>query len=679
MSRPVKARPPPSARCPPRRRRDGRGSRPVPDLPGTASRRCWGTVAAEAGDGPDTGACPGSGRPAAAGRRARVPAGRRAFRITGSVAVGIAGAGALIGQRLAGPSSAVVRARTTVRIPPPAQPAPPLPAGADLQIPGLSSFITPNRTFYRVDTAIVLPEIAPAAWQLQIHGMVASEITLTFDDLLQRPLIEDYITLTCVSNPVGGPYIGNARWLGASLAQPAAPGGDPGRRRPAAVHVRRRLHLRHAGAGRDGRPGRAAGGGHERRRALPVRTAFPSAWSCRACTGTSRPASGSPTSRSPPTRRARPTGPSAAGRQQAPIKTESRIDVPSGNQSLRPGARQVAGVAWAQHKGIDAVEVRVDKGPWHQARLAGVPGIDTWRQWVWDWQATPGTHLIEVARHRRHRLHPDRAPGPAGAQRRDRVPAAHGAGRQLTGALEPSEQLVADACRTCTRRATGPSRRRTCSRSCASRASGRASPSAGRSQVTCPPRGRRCRPSRRAGPAVHHQHRAGDLQPCATAGAAPPPAAARTACRAVRPAAARRGHRRAAPSSGLARMSASTGWLPRRAWHQSARRGTGRVRRNHHRAHGVGRAQVRDGGVQQAKRCRTGWRRAPAPRFTPAHRAQVGRVEVEPTVEWAPRSWGTNESPGQCTYTTARAPVVTAAPAPPVSMVPATSKRTASS
>jgi hypothetical protein len=82
--------------------------------------------------------------------------------------------------------------------------------------------------------------------------------------------------------------------------------------------------------------------------------------------------------------------------QQAPIKTESRIDVPSGGATLAPGRTPVAGVAWAQHKGVAAVEVRVDGGPWQVARLAAVPGIDTWRQWVWQWQATPGNHVLEA-------------------------------------------------------------------------------------------------------------------------------------------------------------------------------------------------------------------------------------------------------------------------------------------
>ena len=137
--------------------------------------------------------------------------------VISAAAVGTAAVTGL-GGRLLSERTDVTQAQKSLRIPPPAFPAPPLPAGADLKIPGLSPFITPNGTFYRVDTAIVLPEVAPASWQLRIHGMVSREINLTFDELIRRPLTEDYITLTCVSNPVAGPYIGNARWLGASLA-----------------------------------------------------------------------------------------------------------------------------------------------------------------------------------------------------------------------------------------------------------------------------------------------------------------------------------------------------------------------------------------------------------------------------------------------------------------------------
>ncbi len=130
--------------------------------------------------------------------------------------------------------------------------------------------------------------------------------------------------------------------------------------------------------------------------------------------------------------------------QQAPIKTESRIDVPVGGASLRPGRTPVAGVAWAQHKGIAAVEVRVDRGPWHQARLAAVPGIDTWRQWVWEWPATPGNHLLEARATDADRLHPDPGPGPAAAQRRLRLPLRGRHRQQLLKAALVRPHMIVD-------------------------------------------------------------------------------------------------------------------------------------------------------------------------------------------------------------------------------------------
>ena len=311
------------------------------------------------------------------------------------MAVGIAGAGALIGQRLAGPSSAVVHARTTLRFPPPAHPAPPLPAGSDLHIKGLSSFITPNRSFYRVDTAIILPEVDPASWQLRIHGMVQREITVTFADLLRMPLTEDYITLCCVSNPVAGPYIGNARWLGASLGGLLRSAGiQSGADQLLCTSVNGFTSGTPAQVVMDGRDALVAvamnGAPLPVAHGFPARLVVPGLYgyvsACKWVTDinvtTFADAQGYWVPR--------------GWSQQAPIKTESRIDVPNGSGPVTAGRTQVAGVAWAQHKGIDAVEVRVDRGPWHRARLAAVPGIDTWRQWVWDWDARPGTHLIEA-------------------------------------------------------------------------------------------------------------------------------------------------------------------------------------------------------------------------------------------------------------------------------------------
>jgi len=354
-----------------------------------------GATAGGAGAGPDAGASwvPAGPPPRAAGPAS--PPGRRAFLITGSVAVGIAGAGALIGQRLAGPSSAVVHARTTLRFPAPAHPAPPLPAGSDLHIKGLGPFITPNRSFYRVDTAIILPEVDPSSWQLRIHGMVDREITVTFADLLRMPLTEDYITLCCVSNPVAGPYIGNARWLGASLA---------GLLRSAGIRSgASQLLCTSVDGFTSGTPVQVVMDGRDALVAvamngapLPVAHGFPARLvvpglygyvsACKWVTDINVTTFADAQAYWVP----------RGWSQQAPIKTESRIDVPNGSAPVTAGRTQVAGVAWAQHKGIDAVEVRVDRGPWHRARLAAVPGIDTWRQWVWDWHATPGNHVIEA-------------------------------------------------------------------------------------------------------------------------------------------------------------------------------------------------------------------------------------------------------------------------------------------
>jgi DMSO/TMAO reductase YedYZ molybdopterin-dependent catalytic subunit len=289
----------------------------------------------------------------------------------------------------------VVRARTALRIPAATRPAPPLPAGVNLGIPGLSSFITPNSAFYRVDTAIILPEVDPATWQLRIHGMVDREITVTFADLLRMPLIEDYITLCCVSNPVAGPYIGNAKWLGASLA---------GLLRSAGIKAGAdQLLCTSVDGFTSGTPVQVVMDGRDALLAvamngmpLPVAHGFPARlvvpglygyvsackWVTDINVTTFADAQGYWIPR--------------GWSQQAPIKTESRIDVPNGSATLKAGRVQVAGVAWAQHKGIDAVEVRVDRGQWRRARLATVPGIDTWRQWVWDWDATPGSHLIEA-------------------------------------------------------------------------------------------------------------------------------------------------------------------------------------------------------------------------------------------------------------------------------------------
>lgn len=319
---------------------------------------------------------------------------RRQFMTLGAVAAGVAAA-SYVGGRLLSEQASVSSAVKALRLPAPASPAPALPVGTDLRVPGLSRFITGNAAFYRVDTAIVLPQIPPSSWQLRIHGMVRRELTISFDQLLKRPLTEAYITLTCVSNPVGGPYIGNARWLGASLGAllreagiragadqllcTSSDGFTSGTPVQTAMDGRDAL----LAVGMNGKPLPTAHG-------FPVRTVVPGLYGyVSACKWI--------TDIEVTTYAANHAYWTDRGwSQQAPIKTESRIDVPSGRGPVKAGPTSIAGVAWAQHKGIDAVEVRVDGGPWRQAKLAAVPGIDSWRQWSADWEATPGTHRIEA-------------------------------------------------------------------------------------------------------------------------------------------------------------------------------------------------------------------------------------------------------------------------------------------
>ncbi len=319
---------------------------------------------------------------------------RRRFLVTSGIAVAAAAVGTLAGRELITRRN-VSQARAALRFPRPAVPAPPLPAGSNLNIPGLSSFVTPNDSFYRVDTALLLPQVDPATWQLRIHGMVQRELTITFAELLKRPLIEDYVTLTCVSDPVSGPYVGNAKWLGASLAaliRQARPLGGASQLLCTSVDgFTSGTPLEVVLDGRDALLAVAMNG-----TALPVEHGFPARMVVPGLYGYVSATKWVTDIEVTTFAAASAYWVQRGWSQQAPIKTESRIDVPAGGTSLRPGRTPVAGVAWAQHKGVAAVEVRVDRGPWHQARLAAVPDIDTWRQWVWQWPATPGNHLLEA-------------------------------------------------------------------------------------------------------------------------------------------------------------------------------------------------------------------------------------------------------------------------------------------
>lgn len=327
---------------------------------------------------------------------------RRGFVIAATAAAAASAGAGLLGRRLQASELAGVSAsRGGIALPAPASPAPAVPGGADLGIRGLSSFVTPNKDFYRVDTALVVPRVDADRWRLRIHGKgVARPVTLGFRDLLRRELVERDITLTCVSNQVGGPYVGTARWIGVRLADLLGEAGvqPPSKGGPADQIVARSVDGMTIGtpveAVMDGRDALLAVGMNGEPlpfdHGFPVRMVVPGLYGyVSACKWirdielTTFDAYDAYWVRRDWSR-------------EAPIKTQSRIDTPRPFASPRAGTVPVAGVAWAQHRGIARVEVRVDGGAWHTARLAAEAGRDTWRQWVWEWPATTGHHTLEV-------------------------------------------------------------------------------------------------------------------------------------------------------------------------------------------------------------------------------------------------------------------------------------------
>ncbi|SCG56510.1 molybdopterin-dependent oxidoreductase [Micromonospora inositola] len=332
-------------------------------------------------------------RPAAGGDEVD-PDGRRRFLTGVGTLMGVAAVAGIGGHWLAG-RRGVSAARRAVALPTPLAAGPAVPAGADLSLAQLAPYVTPNSGFYRIDTALVVPQVDPATWRLRIHGRVRREIELSFADLLARPMVERYVTLACVSNDVGGDLIGNARWLGVpikELLDEAEPEED------ADQVVGRSVDGWTCGTPtavlRDGRDALLAVGMNGEplpvEHGFPVRMVVPGLYgyvsACKWVTELEL------TSFADFDAYWVPRGWSAQG----PIKTESRIDTPRSRNRLTAGPVMVAGVAWAQHRGIRKVEVRVDGGPWREATLAPTVSVDTWVQWSWRWAATPGEHTLQV-------------------------------------------------------------------------------------------------------------------------------------------------------------------------------------------------------------------------------------------------------------------------------------------
>lgn len=304
--------------------------------------------------------------------------------IGGAVVVGV-------GSRTLAVRGTVASARHAVTLPSPSGSVAVSPSGADVAD---LRYVTTNEDFYRIDTALVVPRVDPARWTLKIHGRVGRPLTLTFADLLQRPMVERYITLCCVSNPVGGDLVGNARWLGVPVRD-LLDEVDPDEH--ADQVVSRSVDGFTAGtptkALRDGRDALVAIAMNGE--PLPVEHGFPARMVVPGLYGyvsaTKWLAELELTTFADFDAYWVPRG----WAQLAPVKTQSRIDRPRAG-TIAAGRTVVAGVAWAPHRGISKVEVRVDDGRWQEATLASVASVDTWQLWSLPWEAQRGSHTIQV-------------------------------------------------------------------------------------------------------------------------------------------------------------------------------------------------------------------------------------------------------------------------------------------
>ncbi len=299
------------------------------------------------------------------------------------------------------PPGVTTTAAPTTQPPPTTQPAPTTTAARrpsryfDGEVGGISPIITPNSDFYLIDTAISKPVVRADTWRLQVTGMVDNPYTLNFDELLAMGLVEEAVTLSCVSNQVGGNLVGNAVWRGVPLR---AVLDRAGVQRGATQIVGRSVDNWNSGfptaLAYDGRVALVAvamnGDPLPRDHGFPVRLVvaglygyvsatkwleeirlttwegFDSYWVPRGWA------------------------------KEGPIKTQSRIDVPRNRSRISAGRVAVAGVAWAPSRSIERVEVQIDDGPWQRAELSLNMSINSWRQWLYAWDATRGNHQIRV-------------------------------------------------------------------------------------------------------------------------------------------------------------------------------------------------------------------------------------------------------------------------------------------
>ncbi|WP_346764441.1 molybdopterin-dependent oxidoreductase [Rhodococcus sp. B10] len=318
---------------------------------------------------------------------------RRSF-LSLAVTAGVVAVAAGTAGRLLGQARDVTANRLGFRLPTPT-PQPPIPAGADLRIDGLASYITPNDEFYRIDTALVVPQVASEDWSLRIHGMVDRELEITFADLATRQAVERTVTLTCVSNIVGGDLVGNATWIGYPLKDLLEEAGI----QDGADMVLSSSHDAFT-AGTplevllDGRDALLAVGMNGQ--PLPVEHGYPARLVVPGLYGYVSATKWVTDLEITRFDKASAYWTDRGWGERGPIKTASRIDTPKPGAAVDAGTVVVAGVAWHQHTGISGVDVQIDDGNWVAATLSEEYSTDTWRQWTYEWAATPGQHTIRA-------------------------------------------------------------------------------------------------------------------------------------------------------------------------------------------------------------------------------------------------------------------------------------------
>ena len=322
---------------------------------------------------------------------------RRSFLVRAGVLGALAVVGGGLGRRML-EGRAAQATEAAVEIPAAVDPVAAPGPEASFAIDGLTPIVVPNADFYRIDTALITPAVDLDGWSLRVFGMVDREVTLTFSDLAELPLIERYVTIACVSNEVGGDLVGNAKWTGVRLSDvldmagiqpgatqivprsvdgwtagfPTAWLTDPAHPRDAMIAVKMNdepLPPEHGFPARlivPGLYGYVSATKWLAELEITTLEAFDAYWVPRGWA------------------------------KEAPILTQSRIDVPHANATVKTGIVNVAGVAWAPDRGISKVEVSVDGGDWQAATLSTEIGPQTWVQWKLPWQAEPGDHVLAV-------------------------------------------------------------------------------------------------------------------------------------------------------------------------------------------------------------------------------------------------------------------------------------------